>query len=473
MPDREDSDHEEHRYQPPHSARHQIPTIKRYREEKEARKAAADQYGHDNEVDDTTAPSEPHEHAHTNGQAANETDNGNGQLASEDEDSETAVDTSQADATATDPRARRRELKKRKDERAEREVTDPVTHLPVRIHDLTSAALEETPENDEPFGTTVRTSTGPSNQRKSARQLRKEFDELQGSHDAMRTLFPPPSFDAMKEELISINKKGATAGLIGTAAIILISGGVERLFGGAALARAVANKLGASQWVVYVALWLTLSAITLGGIAFLVFGVRDWMAGKIDSLWDDEVWDANGQSTAVKANNHETETVSWLNSLLGSVWPLINPDLFTSLADTLEDVMQASLPRFVEMVSVNDIGQGSENIRILGVRWLPSGAAAQSVSEDGKFKKSNDGESNDRKVSGEGQVDQASADQTEQAEDGSQQRVAEGLEAEEGDFVNVEIALAYRARSSKKSIKDRAKDMHLYMAFYGPSNVKV
>ncbi len=33
--------------------------------------------------------------------------------------------------------------------------------------------------------------------------------------------------------------------------------------------------------------------------------------------------------------------------------------------------MQASLPKLVRMVSVEDLGQGSESFRILGVRWLP------------------------------------------------------------------------------------------------------
>ena len=101
-----------------------------------------------------------------------------------------------------------------------------------------------------------------------------------------------------------------------------------------------------------------------------------------------------------KPRARETETVAWLNALLGSVWPLINPDLFISLADTLEDVMQASLPNVVKMVSVNDVGQGSEAVRILGIKWLPTGAAAQTVTEDGKLQAPS--QNNDRKVPGEG-----------------------------------------------------------------------
>ena len=120
--------------------------------------------------------------------------------------------------------------------------------------------------------------------------------------------------------------------------------------------------------------------------------------------------------------------------------------------------MQASLPSMVRMVAVQDIGQGSEALRILGVRWLPTGAAARSVDADGKLKSSRE-EKGDRKVqdNGEGQEEEQEQDT---------------MEAEEGDFVNVEIAFAYRP-STGRGIKSRAKHAHLYLAFYLPMNVKI
>ena len=85
------------------------------------------------------------------------------------------------------------------------------------------------------------------------------------------------------------------------------------------------------------------------------------------------------------------------------------------------------------MVSVNDLGQGSEAIRILGIRWLPSGAAARSVTEDGKLQDSGkeSQQSNDRKVSGQGEVDTKTQENTQQGDDGAQEQVASGLEAEQ------------------------------------------
>jgi Ca2+-dependent lipid-binding protein len=40
-----------------------------------------------------------------------------------------------------------------------------------------------------------------------------------------------------------------------------------------------------------------------------------------------------------------------MNSFLGIMWGLIDPDLFASVADALEDVMQASVPGIIENVS--------------------------------------------------------------------------------------------------------------------------
>ena len=481
MSGQDDAD-EEHRYYPPHTGRHGIPTIRKYREEQAARRDAAEEYsGHETQPESNSTVNgaqgeQQDQHGDTNAGAsapAKETQN-------EQDEDQPAIDTSEADTAATDPRARRKELKHRKDERAEREVTDPVTHLPLKIHDLTSQALKELPENAEPFGSTSRTSTGVNNQKKSSKELQDETQDLQAEHDSMRALFPPPNFEAMKEELAHVNKLGITAGLVGAAAIMLLAGGVERLANVNSVSNAVAQRLNMPTWPVHLVLWIIYASLTLGAIVALAFGVRDWLARRVNSIWEDEVWDANGKRGVARSGEGNNETVAWLNALLSSVWPLINPDLFISLADTLEDVMQASLPKMVKMVSVNDIGQGSESIRVLGIKWLPTGAAARSVTEDGKLQKAKDDKPNDRSVPGEGEIDskektQGSQDdgKTEQGDDGAQQQVAEGLEAEEGDFVNMEIAFAYRARSNKRSFKDRAKDMHLYMAFYLPANIKL
>jgi Ca2+-dependent lipid-binding protein len=52
------------------------------------------------------------------------------------------------------------------------------------------------------------------------------------------------------------------------------------------------------------------------------------------------------------------ESVEWLNGLIKLIWGLINPAMFISVADMIEDVMQQSLPGFVDAVRISDIGQG-------------------------------------------------------------------------------------------------------------------
>lgn len=141
--------------------------------------------------------------------------------------------------------------------------------------------------------------------------------------------------------------------------------------------------------------------------------------------------------------------------------------------------MQASLPKVVRMVSVEDLGQGSESFRILGVRWLPAGAAAKSVSKDGEVESQSE---EDQQKSKKAQLNEtmshdSSTEKGENKQEGQEDEqggnVTQGMEAEEGDFVNMEIAFAYRARGGGKDMQSRAKNAHLYLAFYLPANIKL
>ncbi|KAF4970504.1 hypothetical protein FSARC_2472 [Fusarium sarcochroum] len=451
-------DAEEHRrFTAPYSARHPIPTISKYREERTARQdAAVDNPNSASETVDTNdyqLQQKSREDAGPHLESAETQQNEDEKGDNEGEDRE-MKDTSETGPQASDPKQRRKELKKSKRERAEREVTDPITHLPVTIHDFTDEALNEIDKNEPPFGTTQRTATGSENKNKTEDQLHDEHQDIRQSHDAMGELFPPPDFDALRLELAQISKRGVTFGLGGVATIIASAFAFERLLREGILQGGKAGSL-----VIGGILWLVLAAASAGAVWFLVVSVREWMSNKVNNIFQDEVWDAHRRGVVKAAKQHDTETTVWLNSLIGSVWPLINPDLFASLADTLEDVMQASLPKLIRMVSVDDIGQGSESLRILGVRWLPTGAAARAVDEDGKLMNRQQSENDTEEKDGEN--------------NDSSTNIQDGMEAEEGDFINLEVAFAYRTRSSSKSLKERTKNMHLYLAFYLPGNIKV
>jgi hypothetical protein len=492
MSSNEDTETGRRDYRAPYTQHHQIPTVQKYREEKAHRKelyepadGEADEPSRTHRLgeawkkyrgeEDADASTQPYQSENKNaegdpGQAEDHAEGGRAQDTSSKEegkqderekDPDVAEDTSQT-IGPQDPKHKRKAMKKRSGDRMEREVTDPVTHLPVTIHDFTAKDLKQTPENGPTAGEEPRSATGGAGKDKDDKELDQEREELQKGHEEMEALFPPPEFDAAREEIVHVYKVAVTVGM-GIVSVTITS--VILLF------HLTRNTTGMSR----VLFSVIEGALALGASTAVIMGMRQWTEKRIKGVWETEIWHAERQQGKKQANSQTPESTQWLNSLMASIWPLVNPDLFTSVADTLEDVMQASLPRMVRMVSVDDIGQGSEALRILGVRWLPTGAAARAVFEDGKLQSNEEESKNDRSVPGQGEV-QETGDSKEQDGDKAKdqrQAVAEGMEAEEGDFVNVEIAFSYRPRKSKKGMRNRAKNAHLYLAFYLPANVKL
>lgn len=130
------------------------------------------------------------------------------------------------------------------------------------------------------------------------------------------------------------------------------------------------------------------------------------------------------------------ESVEWMNTFLGIVWGLINPDMFQGVADTLEDVMQASVPGVIENVRVAEINQGSNPLRILSLRALPDSHMKEmkhAIHEENKKNKD---------------PQEAAADE------------------EGGDYYNLECSFAYHAKPSGQRASDKARNMHMQLVFY-------
>jgi hypothetical protein len=393
----------------------------------------------------------------------------------------------------TDPKQKRKEMKHNTRDDGGREVTDPVTHLPLVIRDSTTKDLKRAPENEPAPGRTKKTSTGLSGASKTSNQLDLEEEELQGNYDGMRKLFPPPAFDDARAELVRTYQLALTVAL---SIIVALSATVILLLlfmgwrSGHHLEEGKSwmnTNAGEHPNQLYIALTITTGLASVIAVG-VVIQIRGWLGKKVEAIWEDEVWDAARveEEKSNQSNDRLPESVAWMNNLLSSVWPLINPDLFASLVDMLEDVMQASLPKVIRMVSIDDLGQGSEAVRILGIRWLPTGAADQSVDEEGNLKKASDKEVNDRGAPGQGEEEDvenkakeeddpeaSKKKQEKKQQEQEQQAIREGMEAEQGDFVNMELAFAYRARSSGKSIKSKARNAHLYLKFYLPGGIFV
>ncbi|KZO96650.1 hypothetical protein CALVIDRAFT_537016 [Calocera viscosa TUFC12733] len=137
------------------------------------------------------------------------------------------------------------------------------------------------------------------------------------------------------------------------------------------------------------------------------------------------------------------ESTEWLNAFIGTFWQLIPPDMFVPIADTIEDVMQQSLPKLVEAVRISDLGQGDNPLRILSMRALPDRPG-------------------DPDYPREEWIDQGSGDILKRQEE---ERKA-GKDADQaGDYVNYEVAFAYQAMPGQGD-RLRAKNIHLLIEFF-------
>lgn len=147
-------------------------------------------------------------------------------------------------------------------------------------------------------------------------------------------------------------------------------------------------------------------------------------------------WETEKRRGQTAVANLIPESVEWMNTLLGLGWNLVNPEMFSSVADLLEDVMQASVPGIIENVRVADISQGSNPLRILSLRALP------------------EVEVKDLKTA-------ATAERDGQDQ---QQRLAE---EEGGEVYNLEASFAYHAAPTEgRGVSKKAKNMHLQVEFY-------
>ncbi|KAL2312028.1 C2 domain-containing protein [Schizosaccharomyces pombe] len=158
-----------------------------------------------------------------------------------------------------------------------------------------------------------------------------------------------------------------------------------------------------------------------------------WMQNIYAAAKDAE-WGAEQKRGEYARLNLIPESAEWMNHLLEKVWPLINPEMFSSVADQIEDVMQASIPSFVENVRVASLDQGSHPVRVVSIRSLPSGEASESFSEK-------------------------QASEAEHKDEPEQQRK---------QFYNLELCLAYHAKpvEDATSTSARASNLHLRIVFY-------
>ncbi|KAF7717984.1 Uncharacterized protein PECH_004687 [Penicillium ucsense] len=178
------------------------------------------------------------------------------------------------------------------------------------------------------------------------------------------------------------------------------------------------------------------SLLGLVPLAFCVTsGVWLWVQEVIKSGRQME-WKSEELRGQMATANLLPESVEWMNSFMSVIWGLIPPDMFTPMADTIEDIMQASAPGVVENVRIAEIDQGSNPLRILSMRALP------------------DNHVNHLK-------------ENSHLENIKNKDPQEAAAVEEGgSYYNMEASFAYHAQPSSESTSSKARNMHMNLVFY-------
>ncbi|EHK45655.1 hypothetical protein TRIATDRAFT_41385 [Trichoderma atroviride IMI 206040] len=164
-------------------------------------------------------------------------------------------------------------------------------------------------------------------------------------------------------------------------------------------------------------------------------GVHLWVQDVIRKGRDLE-WSSEQERGETATINLIPESVEWMNTAIGVFWGMINPEMFAGVADTIEDVMAASVPGVIEHVRVADISQGNNPIRILNMRALPD-SHVQDIKDE--IRKENEKTMDEDELAA---VSQA------------------------GAFYNMEVSLGYHAKPSGADIASKARNMGMQIVFY-------
>ncbi|CAO1596622.1 hypothetical protein XANCAGTX0491_000455 [Xanthoria calcicola] len=174
------------------------------------------------------------------------------------ESSESPRDSSQTITTSNNPREKRKIMKTMNRDSKGREVTDPITHLPIIIHDATRTELNSVPENEVHHA---------------------------AAHHGMEALFPPPSLEISGEKLASIVRTALTAGLSSMLGILLL------LLLSSLAYHGRFQSEGEPDWTrnwahLLLTPTLLLSIGAIMGIS-IILGIRFWVGKKVAALWED------------------------------------------------------------------------------------------------------------------------------------------------------------------------------------------
>ncbi|UZJ50734.1 hypothetical protein CBS101457_000054 [Exobasidium rhododendri] len=247
-------------------------------------------------------------------------------------------------------------------------------------------------------------------------------------------------------------------------------------------------------WSGITALRIVHPLVSVASMAWLGWwGFRVIRAGLEDQRWDTERKRGQGASKGYynhlsqergssDAMNGLMESAEWLNSIVESLWAVMNSDLFSSLGSTLEDVLQASTKgqSFIQSVKVEDLAQGSTPLRLTGFRVLGDNEAIELRKQSQRMMRKRQAEEKKVYMPQEKQdkiIDQdVSIPNDEDEENAEKERRSGGSNAErggkvidentEGSFINLELSFIYRARPTTGAVASKSSNAHLLIKFW-------
>ena len=319
-------------YHPPFSSRHPIPTIQKYREEKQKRRDKADEADLSSETAQGTA-FEATENARAKSDASADGFTRNGDVSASGQNGNVKIDSASPDAQQADgdtiedtselksPSQKAKKLRKllhlNRNDRAEREVTDPVTHLPTQIHDFTQKDLREVTRNGylDSSQQSKRASFEKGSDRAAARADQAHAETL--------SLFPPPNYHKLKQDVArTVRRSMAVVGGLYALSGLVVAG--WSLFG--AESAASDTKVTATTFTVILVAVMTASLLA----------TQHWTVSKANKIIESRVWNTERKQGKEMLQTRTPETSEWLNSTFEAIWPLVNPGIFASLSDRLE-----------------------------------------------------------------------------------------------------------------------------------------
>ncbi|KAI0753253.1 hypothetical protein C8Q80DRAFT_1229046 [Daedaleopsis nitida] len=264
------------------------------------------------------------------------------------------------------------------------------------------------------------------------RNADEEPDTRTKGDNVLHQEFPPPDWKEHRDHVLSVTN----------ASIAYISGAFIAAF-------LCSTFFQSTIWRILCLLPATLFGYTMffrmNKDAETEFERRVWHAERMRGLRAGSDVDGDGKVTDKERTR---ESAEWANALIRGLWPIINTDLFSSLVDMVEDIMQSSVPSFIHSVRIADIALGSNSGRITAIRSLPDA----STRDNGDATKGGD----------------SLADIGIDADSVS----SDDRDALDGDHVNLEVSFAYQGLPSGRTAQSKAENIHLLVEFFlGLKNV--